>query len=300
MTTVPPGTDETVDRGGARDGEGAVLVPVLSAATSAFVVEAASALADSRDAELILASTDTAPPLSGYDGTPGQTERRIQLAERARRTSDVTVGERHYPGTGLSRVVADTVDRRAVDTVVVDRPDGTTGGRIPGSTVERIDTACDCDVAVMSGRPPMGTVSSILLAVAGGPHSWSAAGFAADVAATEGAWVDVMHVVSPDAGAWRRARGRRIIGTAMDRLAADADEVDDVDEWLYEADDVADVLVEQSRYYDLIVMGAPRKSRLREFVSGSTTRDVRQNAGTAVVTVRRAGQRESLLAHLVG
>lgn len=312
MDTASPdtaGTMEGGDRNAERTGEGkrtasersdserAVLVPVLSAATDQFTVDTASAVAAGRNAELVLSSTDVdigSSSLALIRGGTERTSRREALADRARATVDVPVSELHYPRTRPSRLVEETAARRSIDTVVVERPASAGPSGVPTSVVERIDGTTDCDVAVVSGRPPMGTVSSVLLAVGGGPHSWSAAGVARDVAAAEGAWVDVLHVVPPEAGRWERTRGRRIIGTAMDRLS------DDADEWLYEANDLGDVLVEQSAYYDLVVMGAPRKSRLQQFVSGSTARAVHRDAGTAVITVRRGERRRSLLSQFVG
>ena len=296
MRTAAPGTSTVPGNDVVRNEEDAVLFPVLSAADDGFAVDVASALADSRNAPLVLASTNIdahTPSVPLLNGGDERVARRTQLAERARDTLAVPIEERHHPGMGPMRLVSETVADRPVDTVVVERPDAAETG-FPASATERIDVNADCNVVIVSGTPQMGTVSSVLLAVAGGPHSWTAAGVARDIAATEGAWVDVMHVISSTAGEWRRTRGQRIMDTAMDRLT------DDADDWLYEADDVADALVEQSRYYDLIVLGAPRKSRLREFVSGSTARDVRRDAGTAVVTVRRAGRRKSLLSQLVG
>lgn len=268
---------------------GGVLVPVLDPTNGERAVDVGCTLAEQRDAGLVLVSPDagsgTAPfPLFHGEGVE-RDERRQRLAERARETVAVPVEDEVRHGMRASQVVTAAAEDRGVDTVVVEQPAAASSGWFSPSTVDRITANAPCDVLVVNGAPPFGTVSSILLAVGGGPHSWLAAGVASDLAAAEGAWVDVVHVVPPDADDWRRTCGRQFIGTAMDRFG----DRDQVDEWLHEAEDVVDALVEQSRYYDLTVLGAPAKSRLRRFVSGSTVWDVRRGAAHGVVAVHRAG-----------
>ena len=55
---------------------------------------------------------------------------------------------------------------------------------------------------------------------------------------------------------------------------------------MLEADDVAEAIIEQSNYYPLTVLGAPTKGRLRQFVLGSTTQDIRADAQSVVLVGR--------------
>lgn len=55
---------------------------------------------------------------------------------------------------------------------------------------------------------------------------------------------------------------------------------------MLEADDVANVIIDQSEYYPLTVLGAPTKGRLRQFVFGSTAQDIRAGAQSAVLVGR--------------
>lgn len=288
MSTDVPGPDrvgsENGDGGG---GGGPVVVPVLDTGSGERAVDVGCALSQQRGGELLLVSPDvgagTTPfPLLHGTGVE-RDDRRRELAERVRERANVPVAEEVRHGLQASRVVADAAADHDADVVVVEGGTREPPGRLGPATVDRIARNAPCDVLVVNGAPPFGDVSSVLLGVAGGPHSWCAAGVARDLAAAEGAWVDVFHVVSPDADEWRRCRGRRLIGTAIDRF----DDRETVDEWLYEADDVVDALVEQSRYYDLTIIGAPRKSRLRRFVSRSTVSDVRRSAVHGTVTVHR-------------
>jgi nucleotide-binding universal stress UspA family protein len=123
---------------------------------------------------------------------------------------------------------------------------------------------------------------SILLPVAGGPHSGLATDVARQIAAECEAWVDVLHVVPETATARQRQRGRGYLETARQRLTRP----EQTTTRLLEADDVADAIVEQSAYYELTVIGAPTTGRLRRFIFGSTNRRIRGSARSVVLSAR--------------
>lgn len=286
MRADTSGTDARVPAAG--DASGCVVVPVLGIDGSGPGVEVATALASQRDAELRVVK-----PVTYTQWTPLRVlpEPRLQRHREAlgqvtadlRANVDVPVEGMVRVGRDVPAVVTAAAEQCGAGVVVLDHPDR----RRPGTsalTVDRIAAGTACDVVVVDGAPPVGEVSSVLLAVAGGPHSGLATAVARDVAAAEDAWVDVFHVVPTDADTERRQRGRRVVSAAADRLAAH----DGVDEWLHEADDVVDALLEQSACYDVTVLGAPRKNHLQRVVAGSTVQDVRQQAPNAVITVRRA------------
>lgn len=271
------------------DTRGRVLVPVLGADGPG--IEVATALASQRDAELRLVKPVTYTQWTPLRVLPEPDLRRHREAlgtvtADLRATADVPVEGTVRVGRDVPAVVTAAADEYDATAVVLDHPDRRRPGTSP-LTVDRIAAGTDCDVVVVDGAPPVGEVSSVLLAVAGGPHTDLATAVASDVAAAEDAWVDVFHVVPTDADKRRRQRGRQVVSTVADRLA----DRDGVDEWLHEADDVVDALLEQSACYDVTVLGAPRKNHLQRFVAGSTVHDVRQDAPNAVITVRRATPR---------
>ncbi len=157
-------------------------------------------------------------------------------------------------------------------------------------------------------------VSSILVAVAGGPHSGATVDIAKAVAETTDAWVDLFHVVPSDGAdeATGHAdddadgpaeasnadaigssdevtggreddtvRGEAILTAAETRLG----EFDRADRWLVEGRSAAAEIVDQSPYYDLVVVGTPTTGTVGRFVFGCTTDTVVDDADVPVLVV---------------
>ncbi|NHN57531.1 MULTISPECIES: universal stress protein [Halorussus] len=178
--------------------------------------------------------------------------------------------------------VRDHIRDGDVDAVVL--PGESTGGRLRRSETERLAADVDCDVVTVNGRRGYDEVPSILLPVAGGPHSGLAADVARQIAAANDAWVDVLHVVEEDAGEARRREAEECAEAAYRRIGRP----ETTTTWVLEADDPTEAIVEQSRYYELTVVGAPTTGRLRRLVYGSTSRTIGADAESVVLSARSA------------
>lgn len=274
-----PASDDAVIDGGLQGRH--VLVSLLSADPEAVTdqLEVATTLARSSDATLSVVNPAAAsgggamvaaPPI-GDDGTP--VEGRLE---------EVT-GDGVVDAAGPVRGVLSAIRSRDVDTLVLPGPGK--GGRIRTTIVEQLAAHADCDTIVVNGRGGYEPAPSILLPIAGGPHSGLATDVARRVATGTGAWVDVLHVLPEDADRRRRERAQGLLEDAVDRIGRD----DTTSTWLLESDDVAGTLVEQSRYYELMVIGAPTRGRLHRLLWGSKNRSIRKRAGSVVLSVRDNG-----------
>ena len=197
-----------------------------------------------------------------------------QTSELAARIGGVAAGRR------LVKRVLGAASTHDADTLVV--PGESPGGLLGADATERIATGADCDVVVVNGQSGYEDVASVLLPVAGGPHSGLAADVAQRVAEDCDAWIDVLHVVDPEATDRRRERAEAYVDAAYRRIARP----ETTSTWVLEADDPAAAIVEQSNYYGLTVVGAPTRSRLSRFVYGSTTQSIRSNANSVVLSTR--------------
>lgn len=185
--------------------------------------------------------------------------------------------------TGVLR----TVRTREIDTLVL--PSGSSGGRFRTGITERIAARAECDIVVVNGQAGYEKAASILLPIAGGPHSGLAADFAYCIAADCDAWIDILHVIDEDASDRRREAANDLVENAYHRLARP----ETTTTWVLEAADPTEAIIEQSRYYGLTIIGAPTKGRLRGFIYGSTNRSVRANAGSVVLSARNNSSRSS-------
>ncbi|WP_423996885.1 universal stress protein [Halorubrum trapanicum] len=150
-------------------------------------------------------------------------------------------------------------------------------------------------------------VSSVLVALGPGPHSGATVDVAREIAAGTGAWLELFHVVPSEAAladagpaedasgtvvaageadaADYAAAGERLLDAAESRLGG----FDRADRWLVEDRTAAGAIVEQSAYYDLVVVGAPTTGTVGRFVFGSTTDTVVGDAEVPVVVVEADG-----------
>ena len=264
--------------GGDLDGD-CVLVPLLTPTESAVTgqLQVARALLRASDAPLyVVDPTETAPTAYG-PGLPDDIER--ELVDRAERI----IPRAGPPGLLRTRTLLNGILTaiRANDVGTLVLPSGAETGFLRQNLTERLALRADCDVVTVTGHRD-DDARSILLPVTGGPHSAAAADTAGHIAADTNAWIDVLHVVSPDATERRREQADTRIEIACDRIGRP----ERTTAWVLEAPDAAAAIVEQSEYYGLTVLGAPTKGQLRELIAGSTSRTVRTRARSPVVSVR--------------
>lgn len=181
----------------------------------------------------------------------------------------------------LVRGISRTAETNDIDTLVM--PSGSQTGMLRREVTERLALRADCDVITVNGQPGYDHVPSILLPVAGGPHSKLATDVAQRIAADFDAWVDILHVIHEEAPARAREEAQAHVGAAAEQI----DRHESTSTWILEAPDIAEAIIEQSTYYGLTVIGAPSKGRLRQFITGSTNRTVRNNARSVVLSARK-------------
>lgn len=287
--TPPPATD-THDVGslaGRFDGDH-ILVPLLSSDGPVVTdqITVATTLAHARNASLSLISPVVVP-----DQTPKRLGRAVAddddialLDWALEQVADVTTAVDVDGGLLYTRDVVSgvlhAVDARDVDTLVL--PSRPRRGRVRMSLPERINIQAACDVVVVNGQTGYELSPSILLPVAGGPHSGLATDVAQAFATDTDAWIDILHVIPTDASDRQRTEAKTLVDDVYHRIARP----ETTTSWVLESEDVAETIVEQSRYYGLTIIGAPTKGRLRRFIYGSTNRSVRADARSVVLSAR--------------
>lgn len=263
-----------------------ILVPLITAEVPALTdqVQVATALARAGGSSLQVVNPITVPeqtPAGLSPHVPDEEDAELLewvLAQNS--PSELPIDGGMVYARRLVSGVLHAVATHDVDTVVL--PRRSAGRSLTRETTEQIASRAQCDVVVVNGRPGFQAGPSILLPVAGGPHSGVAADVATRLAADADAWIDVLHVVEEDATDRRRDRAEEYVEAAYQRIARP----ETTTRWVLEADDPIDAIIEQSRYYAQTIVGAPTKGRLRRFLSGSTNRSIRSNARSGVLSVR--------------
>ena len=262
--------------------EGRTYVPILSDDNTRIAdqIRLASTLSEATGGELLIAD-----PTTEYDVVDAA------FVDDAAATVDVVREhlEDRPPGDGgvlagrkLERHVLNRTDNDDIAVMVLPGGGGCDG--ISTKRIQRIAGRAACNVVTINGRGSYRSFASLLLAIANGPHSGVAADVAASIAAVEGTWVDVLHVIPPDLEPDLRAAAEE----RVERAAARIDRPESVTTWLLEAEDPAATIIDQSAYYGLTVIGAPQAGRLKRMVYGSTSQRIRERADSAVIAAKTA------------
>lgn len=188
----------------------------------------------------------------------------------------------------LMKEVLRAITAHDIDTLIL--PSDSPGGVLGREATNWLATHANCDVIVVNGQSGYDTVVSLLLPIVGGRHTGVAVDVAHRIAKDCDAWVDILHVVEKDASAHRRERAQECVDAAYQRLALP----ETTSTWVLEADNTVESIIEQSKYYELTILGAPTKHRLAQFVYGSTNQSIRANAWSVVLSVRNNTNTHSL------
>lgn len=212
--------------------------------------------------------------------TSGDEQELLEWALESVSSSESHGGTRFRQVRRLVNSLLHTIETHDIDTIVV--PSDAKMGRLQRGVTGRLARRAECNVVTVNGQGGYEQVPSILLPIAGGPHSGLATDIAHRIAADWDAWIDVLHVVESNTPADQRGDPEEYVDDAYERL----DRPEYTTRWVLEASDVAEAIIEQSAYYGLTVIGAPTKGRLRRFITGSTNRTIRDNARSVVLSVR--------------
>ena len=244
-------------------------------------------LADGYGADLVVILPDhaTCPSLSDTGGKhpdEGADDLDRVTSELVADYPGVTVSRAVRSGTGIKPILTEAVSDLDADLLVL--PESLEHDQtlpIGGSTVETLAHAVDCDVVALNDATVPERSASILVALAGGPHSHLAVDTAQAIQRACGSWIELFHVLTDDEFGMERTQASVYLSSHLERL----DSAENASTWVFDAADPTDAIIEQTDYYDVTVVGAPTGGRLHRFVFGSTTDEIRARAETPIVTV---------------
>lgn len=280
-----PDRSDSDDRDGSIRTVSRVLVPHTG--TERAALDVACTIAQGYDADLLLLRPMVPPrsaPREAIEQQRHEQQQSVELVATELRDAHpaVTISSLVRSGSGIDSVLSGTVAERDIDLLVL--PESLERAQalpFSGWTVRDLVRATDCDVVALNGAETMMGVASILVPLAGGPHSDLAVDTAQAIQRACGSWIELFHVPTDDEFGMDRAEASNYLSSHLDRLNT----AENASTWVLDSADPPDAIIEQTRYYDVTVMGAPTRGRLRRFVFGSTTDAVRARSDTPVFTV---------------
>lgn len=279
-----------------------VVTPIFTDEITDHALGLAVDIANHEQATLIVVGMEEVPEQTPLvHPWPSEVSRRRarRVGETARKLSispdEITT--KSLVGHDLARMIlsmADNGDRR---TILLEQTNPASSMKsLLKDPVSTVFESGRSDIVLTTGADHLDSIGSILVPIAGGPHSGLAVDVAVAIAAENDAWIDLFHVIDPETSDDDREKGNRYLEAALDRL----DDFERVDTWIYEAETVAEAIIEQTPFYDITIIGAPRQSRLRRFIFGSKTKEIQQRADSTVITVHAAEHDRSSLESFPG
>lgn len=133
------------------------------------------------------------------------------------------------------------------------------------------------------GMDADGTLDSILLPTAGGPHAGLAAETAAALARGTGVTVTSAYVIEPDASETEYEQARSLLATAGEAFESGGA----FETKLLESDEIVTALVEESADHDLTIIGVTREGAFQRFLFGTIPKTVATRAANTVIMAKR-------------
>ncbi|NLO07160.1 MAG: amino acid permease [candidate division WS1 bacterium] len=277
-----------------------VLVPVANPETVDNLLAVARNILATQPGELILLHVITVPdtlPVSVgrdfiADSRPILDETALK-AEALGMTPNLLVRVGHRPADAI----IDTVEEQGCNFVVMGWRGRSQDPRtVVGSTIDKIVKDSNANVVVVRGDVDL-PAPRVLVPIQHPRHGHLMAGLAAPMAAVEGSYIELMHVVSEDLSPRERAARAAELREAISSLDMEpgGDTTNGRRKQRFririETGEIAQTIVEHSRDFDLVMMGASRESWVRRKVWGDKTSRVANRIDTPLMLVNlRAGK----------
>ncbi|MGD9495345.1 MAG: amino acid permease [Armatimonadota bacterium] len=257
-----------------------VLVPVANPETVDNLLAVAHSILETEPGQLVLLHVITVPDqLPVSVGRDFVSEARPVLDESAHKAEalgmvpNALIRVGHRPADAI----LDTVEEYGCNFVVMGWRGRSTDPRtLVGSNIDRIVKDSNANVVVVRGDVEL-PAHRILVPVQHPRHAHLMAGLAAPMAAAEGAYIELLHIVGADLSPQQRAArvaelkqaissvGTPLSGTDTDGRPKRRFRI------RIESGEVVPTIIERSRDFDLLMMGASRESWIRRKVWGDKT-----------------------------
>ncbi len=277
-----------------------VLVPVANPETVDNLLGVAKSVLETEPGDLILLHVITVPDqLPVSVGRDFMEEARPIMDETARKaeemgmTPNLLLRVGHRPADAI----IDTIEDHNCNFVVMGwRGESSDPRTVVGSNIDRIVKDSHTNVVVVRGDVRFPS-RRILVPIQHPRHGHLMAGLAAPMAPEDDACIELMHIVSADMTPQQRAERAAELRESLKALDVEpARAVTDGRSKRrfrirIETGDVAQTIIERSRDFDLVMMGASRESWIRRKVWGDKTLRVANQIDTPLMLVNLRGGR---------
>lgn len=273
MEEHPTGPDRSITDSPERERRRRILYPFVET-RSTGVLHFAASLAEATDGVLVIGhvQTDSESTLSDASRKAAST----LLEARTDSLVDVPIESHAITGPSPADAVVTATDDYDADLVVF-------GGNSPERLEPSVAKRVDCDTVVVNERDTLEAVRSVLVPIAGGPHTDAVLAVAGDFASAHDASVELLHVVDETPSRDTTEAAEELLSDGASSLPSSLS----VTTTVVEAPDVVDQIRDASADHDCTVIGAPTKGRLKRFLLDSHAEQIAETARNTVAMARR-------------
>jgi amino acid transporter/nucleotide-binding universal stress UspA family protein len=265
-----------------------VLVPVANKANSRILGFIGSILAKANQGEVLALNVVQVPrQLTLGEGRLFLKEGRAVLEEAIHQAKalDVPVHTIIRLGRNVANAVHQTALENASNVIVLGWPGYTnTAGRLFGSVIDPIVDNPPTDVVVIRYRQRK-PLKRVIVPVSGALNSRKAVKYAVNMAefGQDGpALITLLHVLPPHVRNGDRVRANNMLEEVLEGITYDL-----IERKVVEGEDLVGTILEQSKGYDLIVMGATEEPLFKNLLVGTMPERIARGADVTVMMVKR-------------
>jgi len=264
-----------------------VLVPIANPGNVGPLIDIASAIARPREGEIIALRTAVVPeqiPPYLDEETVERERRDLEIARARARDHGVPITSVVRVGHHVARAILETSREHDCDLIVLGWKGHTsTARRILGEVTDDVVTHARADIMLVKLLPDSRPIRNLLLPTAGGEHAQRAEQYAASIADSQRGSLTLCSVVSPDAADESFESAEQQIKEATERIELDGE----LSGKVIRNQSVISGILDESKEYDAIVLGAASGGLTTKMFFGSIPEDVARNADRPVIMVKR-------------
>ncbi len=266
-----------------------ILVPIANPQNVSSLIRIAAAIAKERDGELLLLKVVKLPnqiPLTSYDDS--MLEQEQSDLEKARKIAEKQEGVPAHAliriGYNIARAILETSRENYCNLTILGWKGSTTSSqKILGNITDTIVTHAQTDimlVKLMSDEP----IKRILLPTSGGEHAQCAEQYAHTLVHAMDGHLTACQVVSTKTNQEEMQQSRNNLVRSLKRIRS-RDRIN-LDDQLIQNDDVIEGIINASKEYDAVMIGAAGKSIYPQILFGSIPEEIAEKTDKTVIMVK--------------
>lgn len=209
----------------------------------------------------------------------------LEAATREAERHHVTIQSLSFPSRTIARDICRVAQHQHADWILLGAHRGILNPSAIGGVVSQVLKKSPCHVGILINKG-LGETRRVLVPYLGEPQDTGALLAAQLLSRSESVQITILHVIKPDRNINNDAIG---VKGLVDRFLPNPDGGNNIHMQVIPSENPPEVVVEQSRNHDLIVLGISPLWKLRQNLLGRAPSFVAQMSGCSILVVQTVG-----------